>query len=94
MAACVRLAMTLLLAVGSRGADFVWWFGIAHRCRTATTLKVVSIDSEWQHYSTKVVSDLFFLYKKYIKLNRRATVVYAPSCLCAHQAIAIAIASI
>ena len=60
MAACVRLATHHGAAIGPRGADFIWCFGIAHRTRTATTLKVVSIDSEWQHYSTKVVSDLFF----------------------------------
>ena len=80
MAACVRLAMVLLLAL-ARGADFVWGFGIAHTTRTATTLKVVSIDSELQHYSTKVVSDLFFMYGKCIKLKSGATAVYALSCL-------------
>ena len=30
-------------AIGPRGAGFVWWFGIAHRTRTA----IASIDSEW-----------------------------------------------
>jgi hypothetical protein len=58
-------------AISPRDADFVWWFGIARTTRTATTLKVVSIDSEWQHYSTrtKVVSGLTFIFLEvpYIK---------------------------
>ena len=46
-------------------------------------MKVVSIDSEWKHYSTKVVSELvfLFLYGKCFKLNTGATAVYAMSCL-------------
>ena len=68
-------------AIGPRGAGFVWGFGIAHTIRTATTSKVVSIDSEWQQYSAQVVSDLFFLYGKCTKLNSGATAVYALSCL-------------
>ena len=57
-------------AIGPRGADFVWGFGVAHRTRPATTLKVVSVDSELQHYSTKVVSDLFLMHGKCLKSSR------------------------
>jgi hypothetical protein len=69
MAACVRLAMALL-PIDPRGADFVWWFDAAHRSRTATTLKVVSVDLELQHYSTKVASELlFFSVREVLKIK-------------------------
>ena len=58
MAACVRLAMALLSAIGS--AVLVLYGDLALRIyitRTTTTLKVVSIDPELQHHSTKVVSE-------------------------------------
>jgi hypothetical protein len=53
------------------------------RTRTETALKVVSIDSEWQHYSTKVALDVFLMVEKRRKSNGGSTAVYtyALSCL-------------
>jgi hypothetical protein len=64
MAACVRLAMVLLLVLAVLILYGDLALRIAHRTRTATTLKVVSIDSEWQHcrlqYTVQKWSQIYF----------------------------------